>query len=201
MLDGLHVPEDLVHLDVYDPQMQGFVRDGDCGRGVLTTLLPVGGKSGMLLLNYDTEDTTLVLSRKPCSCGRTHMRIYNPQREAETAWISGTPVNRVDIESGVFQRPNMDYLTGEYESFIYSGDSPDETILRITVECGDPDKTDRKLIEDQLIDRFLKYTQSLAAGYHEGSLKIELRLAPPGGLELAVQKGRPKRLVDRRKTA
>jgi coenzyme F390 synthetase len=43
---GLHVPEDLVHLDVYDPQMKAFVPDGECGRGVLTTLLPVGGEGG-----------------------------------------------------------------------------------------------------------------------------------------------------------
>ena len=57
-LSGLHVPEDLVHLDVYNSHMQSFVPDGECGRGVLTTLLPVGGKCGTLLINYDTEDTT-----------------------------------------------------------------------------------------------------------------------------------------------
>ena len=100
---GLHVPEDLVHLDVYDPGMQSFVRDGECGRAVLTTLLPVGGKSGMLLVNYDTEDTTVVISRERCECGRTHMRIVNPAREAETVWVQGNSFNRVDIESAVFQ--------------------------------------------------------------------------------------------------
>src|SRR5512136_3019146 len=55
-LAGLHVPEDLVHLDIYDPEMKAFVHDGNCGRAVLTTLLPEGSKSGTLLLNYDTED-------------------------------------------------------------------------------------------------------------------------------------------------
>ncbi len=45
-LAGLHVPEDLVHLDVYDPRLKSFVKDGECGRSVLTTLLPVGGKTG-----------------------------------------------------------------------------------------------------------------------------------------------------------
>ena len=86
-VSGLHVPEDLVHLDMYDPQMMDFVSDGSAGRAVLTTLLPQGTKAGMLLLNYDTEDTTTVLSRSRCACGRTHMRIKNPQREAETVWI------------------------------------------------------------------------------------------------------------------
>ena len=196
---GLHVPEDLVHLDVYDPRMQGFVRDGECGRGILTTLLPVGGKSGMLLLNYDTEDTTLVISRERCACGRTHMRIYNPQREAETAWIFGNALNRVDIEAGVFQPENMEYLTGEHEAFIYDGESPDEAVLRISVECLDPDRCDRRLVEDKLIGRFLKYKPGLAGQYHDGNLKIFVNFTRPGELELYSLKGRPKRLVDRRK--
>ncbi len=198
-INGLHVPEDLVHLDVYDPQMEGFVKDGECGRGVLTTLLPVGGKGGMLLLNYDTEDTTLVISRERCGCGRTHMRIYNPQRDAETAWIFGNAMNRVDIEAGVFQPENMEYLTGEYEAFIYSGDSPHEVILRINVECLDLERCDRRLVEDTLIGRFLKYKPGLASQYHDGNLTIIISCTEPGGLELHTLKGRPKRLVDRRK--
>ena len=197
-LNGLHVPEDLVHLDVYDPRMQGIVNDGECGRGVLTTLLPVGGKSGMLLLNYDTEDTTLVISRERCGCGRTHMRIYNPQREAETAWIFGSSLNRIDIEAGVFQSENMEYLTGEYEAFIYEGETPDQVILRISVECLNPDRCDRRLVEDQLTGRFLKNKLGLADQYHDGNLKILLNFTGPGGLELHSLKGRPKRLVDRR---
>ena len=104
---GLHVPEDLVHLDVYDPQLENFVADGECGRIVLTTLLPPGAKTGNLLLNYDTDDTTVVVTREKCDCGRTHMRILNPQREAETVWVMGSPFNRVDVEQGVFQRDNM----------------------------------------------------------------------------------------------
>ena len=198
-LDGLHVPEDLVHLDVYDPQLGGFVKDGECGRGVLTTLLPVGGKGGMLLLNYDTEDTTLVISRERCRCGRTHMRIYNPQREAETAWIFDNAMNRVDVEAAVFQMENMEDLTGEYEAFIDDGDVPGEEVLRIRVECLDPDRCDRKGITDRVIDRFLKYKPGLALEYSEGKLKFVIMFAEPGGLEIFRQKGRPKRLIDRRK--
>jgi coenzyme F390 synthetase len=197
-LSGLHVPEDLVHLDVYDPQMQGFVRDGECGRAVLTTLLPVGGRSGMLLINYDTEDTTVVLSRERCRCGRTHMRIFNPQREAETAWIGGNAMNRVDIEAAVFQPENMEYLSGEYEAFISSGEAPGEVVLRISVECLDTGPCDQRLVEEHIIKHFLKQKPGLAARYHEGQLKIPVTVTGPGGLELFRQKGRAKRLVDRR---
>src|SRR5659263_650041 len=151
-ISGLHVPEDLVHLDIYDPLLKDFVRDGECGRIVLTTLLPVGGKCGMLLLNYDTEDTSVVITRERCACGRTHMKIQNPQRGSETFWVSETPFNRVDVERGVFQRENMEYLTGEYEAFIYGGDDEGETIMRVSVECLDKEKCDRNVVNMKKIE-------------------------------------------------
>lgn len=197
-LTGLHVPEDLVHLDIYDPRFQAFVKDGACGRGVLTTLLPVGGKCGMLLVNYDTEDTTVVLSRDTCGCGRTHMRISNPQREAETAWVSGKSMNRVDIEAAVFQPENMEYLTGDYEAFLYNGEVKTENVLRVSLECFDPDHADKKRIEDCFIERFLKYKPGLSQHYHNGTFRIILTFSRPGQLELHRTRGRPKRLVDRR---
>jgi phenylacetate-coenzyme A ligase PaaK-like adenylate-forming protein len=195
---GLHVPEDLVHLDVYDPRLKSFVRDGECGRSVLTTLLPVGGKTGMLLINYDTEDTTVVLSRNRCGCGRTHMRIINPQREAETVWVYANSLNRVDVEAAVFQHESMEYLTGEYEAFLYDGEESGEAVLRVSLECFDLDRCNKKLVEDQFIDRFFKNKPGLAHQYHDGNFPIIFNFTGPGGLELHKLKGRPKRLVDRR---
>jgi len=195
---GLHVPEDLVHMDIYDTQMKQFVRDGECGRIVLTTLLPVGAKCGMLLLNYDTEDTTLVLTRDRCACGRTHMRIYNPQREAETFWIRGTPLNRVDVERGVFQKENMEYLTGEYEAFLYSGEERDATVLRVSMESSDPASCNRDLVSENFRRSFFAMKPALRQQYDEGLFTIVFNFVPPKGLELASLPGRPKRLVDRR---
>ncbi len=195
--DGLHVPEDLVHLDVYDPALESFVPDGECGRAVLTTLLPVGGHAGTLLINYDTEDTTVVQTRETCPCGRTHMKILNPQREAETIWILGTPVNRVDIERGVFQRENMVYLTGEYEAFLYGGEEEEETTLRVSMECIDPASVPRDDIAEAFRKSFFRYKPVLARSIGEG-FSLIFSFTEPGGLELYRLKGRPKRLVDRR---
>jgi coenzyme F390 synthetase len=197
-LSGLHVPEDLVHLDIYDPALKNFVRDGECGRVVLTTLLPVGAKSGTLLLNYDTEDTTVVVTRERCVCGRTHMKIMNPQRESETFWVAETPFNRVDVERGVFQRENMEYLTGEYEAFLYGGDDEEETIMRVSVECLDRDKCDRKAVEENFIRAFFIYKPLLKEAYTDGIFKIIFNFAALRDLELHRIKGRPKRIVDRR---
>ncbi len=193
---GLHVPEDLVHLDVYDPAVNNFVEDGECGRIVLTTLLPPGGKTGTLLLNYDTEDTTAVVSRDQCPCGRTHLRIMLPEREAETVWVAGSPFNRVDVERGVFQRENMDYLTGEYGASLY-GDA-EETTLRVSMECLDTSACEKELVKENFLKSFLRYRPLLTEAHQDGSFNILFNFSEPGGLEFYRIKGRPKRLVDRR---
>ncbi|MFA4958060.1 MAG: coenzyme F390 synthetase [Candidatus Methanoperedens sp.] len=197
-LSGLHVPEDFVHLDIYDPGLKDFVKDGECGKMVLTTLLPVGAKSGTLLLNYDTDDTTVVVTRNRCACGRTHMKILNPQRESETFWVAETPFNRVDVERGVFQRENMEYLTGEYEAFLYGGDDEGQTIMRVSVECFDPQKCDRKLVEENFLKAFFKYKPRFSEAFYNGTFKIVFNFVGLSELELYRIKGRPKRMVDRR---
>ncbi|HUU76676.1 MAG TPA: coenzyme F390 synthetase, partial [Methanoregulaceae archaeon] len=156
-----------------------------------------GGHCGTLLLNYDTEDTTVVLTRQPCPCGRTHMKILNPQREAETVWILETPLNRVDIERGVFQRDNMDYLTGEYEAFVYQGENDDDILLRVSMECKDPELTDRNLVSENFLKSFLTNKPRLADSYGI-NFDIIFNFTTPGELELYRIKGRPRRLVDRR---
>ncbi len=195
---GLHVPEDLVHMDIYDNQMNDFVKDGECGRIVLTTLLPEGESCGTILINYDTEDTTVVTSRDICDCGRTHMKIFSPQREAETFWIQGTPLNRVDIERGVFQRENMEYLSGEYEAFLYSGGDEEKTVMRVSMEAKDPQSCETDLISETFLKSFFAVKPGLLQHYKEGTLSMKFNITPPGGLELSILPGRPKRLVDRR---
>jgi coenzyme F390 synthetase len=197
-LAGLHVPEDLVHLDIYDPEMKAFVYEGNCGRAVLTTLLPEGSKAGTLLLNYDTEDVTTVVSRLPCACGRTHMRIVNPRRESETIHMFGIPINRVDVEAGVFQYDNMQFLNGEYEAFISDGTSRNEIMMRVSMESTEVDPANRRLIEDRFVERLLKHRSELAQRYADHQFSIIIDFVGQGQLELHKLKGRPKRLVDHR---
>ncbi|MGZ4942141.1 MAG: coenzyme F390 synthetase [Halobacteriota archaeon] len=193
---GLHVPEDLVHLDLYNPSLDDFAAGDDCGRIVLTTLLSPGGKTGTLLLNYDTEDTTFVTSRDRCPCGRTHVRIMLPQREAETVWVAGSPFNRVDIEGSVFQRENMDYLTGEYEAFLY-GDA-EKTTLHVSMECLDTTTCEKELVTENFLKRFLRHQARLSEARLDGTFDIRFNFTEPGGLEFYRISGRAKRLVDRR---
>ena len=197
-ISGLHVPEDFVHLDVYDPNLESFVGDGECGRMVLSTLLSVGEKTGTLLLNYDTEDTTVILSRGKCACGRSHLKIHSPQREAETFWGLGSPFNRVDVERGVFQRENMEYVTGEYEGFLKDGNSEGQVVLGLNLECIEETYCDMRIVEENFLRGFFKFKPKLEKDYSEGKFKIELNFLGLKELEIFKSRGRPKRLVDNR---
>jgi len=190
----------LVHLDVYDPSVNDFVKDGECGRIILSTLLPEGEKSGTLLLNYDTEDSSMVLSRDRCVCGRTHMRIVNPQREKESFWITGSPFNRVDVEQGIFQRENMEYLTGEYEAFLYGNPLGEVATLSVNVECSDYEKCNSSVVKENFLRGFFKFKPQLRKAYLEDKLKIEINFLRQNELEIYKFKGRSKRVVDRRQS-
>ncbi|MDV2481121.1 coenzyme F390 synthetase [Methanoculleus sp. Wushi-C6] len=195
---GLHVPEDLVHFDLYDPRMERFAPDGESGRLVYTTLLEPGRRAGTLLINYDTEDTCRVVSRERCACGRTHMRIENPRREAETVLVAGVPLNRVDVEAAVFAPEHMASLNGEYEAFIYGGEEAGETVLRVSMETLDPAGADPREVEETFLAALFRSVPALAEAYEDGTLRVLCTLTPPGGLELHRVPGRPKRIVDRR---
>ncbi|TAJ45246.1 coenzyme F390 synthetase [Methanofollis fontis] len=193
---GLHCPEDLVHVDLYDPSLGRFVRDGEDGRLVLTTLIPPGGKTGTLLINYDTEDWSRVVDRGTCACGRTHMKIHPPWREAESVLLHGCSLNRMEIEGAVFQPEHMKSITGEYEAFIYGDEN--ETTVRVSMECTDPSGIDRTSIKNSFLNALFSERSDLQEIYEDGQIAIIFNFTPPGGLELASIRGRPKRLVDRR---
>jgi len=92
----------------------------------------------------------------------------------------------------------MEYLTGEYEAFLYGGDDEGGTIMRVSVECHDKDKCNRKAVEENFLRALFKHKPLLAEAYSNESLKIIFNFAGPKDLELFRIKGRPKRLVDRR---
>ena len=101
------------------------------------------------------------------------------------------------MERGVFQRENLEYLSGEYESFLTSAPGGG-TVLQVSVEVIDPAKVDREGIRDRFIRGFIGGNPHLRKEYDEGSLTLALRFAAIGSLGIFRLPGRPRRLVDRR---
>jgi phenylacetate-CoA ligase len=69
--DGIHVWEDHYLVEIVDPAGGAVRADGVEGELVVSTLT----REGLPLVRYRTHDVTRVLSREPCSCGRTSLRL------------------------------------------------------------------------------------------------------------------------------
>lgn len=69
--DGIHVWEDHYYCEIVDPATGAPRPDGREGELVLSTLT----REGLPLVRYRTGDLTRVVSRDPCACGRTHLRL------------------------------------------------------------------------------------------------------------------------------
>ena len=68
---GIHVWEDHYLCEIVDPATGAPRPDGGEGELVVSTLT----REGLPLIRYRTHDLTRVMSRAPCACGRTHVRL------------------------------------------------------------------------------------------------------------------------------
>jgi phenylacetate-CoA ligase len=69
--DGIHVWEDHYIAEILDPQTGLPVPEGTFGELVVTSLT----REALPVIRFQTGDLTRIVSRKTCTCGRTHLRI------------------------------------------------------------------------------------------------------------------------------
>ena len=92
---GMHINEDHFYAEVIDPKTGEVLPEGTKGELVFTSL----DKEGFPLLRYRTKDIC-ILSRKPCSCGRTHVKMTKPLgRSDDMMIIRGVNVFPSQIEA------------------------------------------------------------------------------------------------------
>ena len=92
---GMHINEDHFYVEIIDPDTGEVLPEGSVGELVFTAL----DKEAFPLLRYRTRDLC-VLSRKPCSCGRTHVRMAKPMgRSDDMLIIRGVNVFPSQIET------------------------------------------------------------------------------------------------------
>ncbi len=93
--DGMHICEDHFLAEIINPETGEPLPEGEKGELVFTCL----DKEAFPLLRYRTRDIC-VLTRKPCSCGRTHVRMAKPMgRSDDMMIIRGVNVFPSQIES------------------------------------------------------------------------------------------------------
>lgn len=92
---GMHVQEDHFIPEIINPDTGEVLPEGEVGELVFTCIT----KKAFPLLRYRTRDLCY-LTRKPCSCGRTHIRMHKPMgRSDDMMVVKGVNVWPSQIES------------------------------------------------------------------------------------------------------
>jgi len=92
---GMHINEDHFIAEIIDPETGEVLPEGAKGELVFTSIT----KEAFPLLRYRTRDIC-TLSRKPCSCGRTHVKMSKPMgRSDDMLIIRGVNVFPSQIET------------------------------------------------------------------------------------------------------
>ena len=97
---GMHINEDHFIAEIIDPDTGEVLPEGSKGELVFTAIT----KEAFPLLRYRTRDIC-VLSRKKCSCGRTHVKMSKPMgRSDDMLIIRGINVFPSQIETVLMQQ-------------------------------------------------------------------------------------------------
>ncbi|MGN0298014.1 MAG: phenylacetate--CoA ligase family protein [Lachnospiraceae bacterium] len=92
---GMHIQEDHFIPEIIDPKTGEVLPEGEVGELVFTCIT----KKAFPLLRYRTRDLCK-LTRKPCSCGRTHIRMVKPKgRSDDMMVVKGVNVWPSQIEA------------------------------------------------------------------------------------------------------
>jgi phenylacetate-CoA ligase len=174
---GMHVNEDHFLPEIVDVETGEPVDDGEDGVLFSTTLT----KKALPLIRYWTGDVTS-LSREPCTCGRTLVRMGGIVGRADDMLIiRGVSVYPTQIEAALLQLPE---LTPNYRIIVSRTGTLDEAEVEVEVAqelVGDADLRSRA-------ERALRETIGCS---------IAVALQPPGGVPRS-EGGKLQRVLDRR---
>src|SRR5262245_41251454 len=172
---GIHVWEDHYYVEVIDPGTGAALPDGREGELVVSTLT----REGLPLVRYRTRDLTRVLSRQPCACGRTALRLDRLRGRADDMVIfKGVNFYPRQVETILLRQPGFGH---EYQIVLDRADGAERLTILVEREPGHETVTAARASRE-LADLL--------------SLSPEIRVCAPGALERP--QGKAVRVVDRR---
>jgi phenylacetate-CoA ligase len=128
---GLHGWEDHFLFEVIDPESHVPVPEGQVGELVITTLT----KEALPMLRYRTRDITRV-TRAPCDCGRTHLRILRiTGRSDDMLIIRGVNVYPSQVEAVLI---GAAHIAPHYQLVVDRRGSLDHMTVEVEVRHGVP---------------------------------------------------------------
>ena len=177
---GMHINEDFFYPEIIDPETGEQLPDGEYGELVFTCI----GKEALPLLRYRTRDICK-LSHKPCSCGRTLVKMSKTRgRTDDMLIIRGINVFPSQVEH-VLLSLNME---PNYQIIVDRKNNLDT--MEVQVEMSDQMFSDKvRNLEDveHNIAAALQSTLNIAA---------KIRLVEPKSLPRS--EGKAKRVINKR---
>ena len=178
---GMHINEDHFYAEIIDPDTGEVLPDGSKGELVFTSL----DKEAFPLLRYRTRDIC-VLTRKKCSCGRTHVKMSKPMgRSDDMLIIRGVNVFPSQIETVLL---NEGY-TPNYQIVVDRVNNSDT--IDINVELA-PEQFSDKVSETQAKEKALEAAMRTMLG-----IGPKVHLVPPKSVVRS--EGKAVRVIDKRK--
>ena len=178
---GMHINEDHFYAEIIDPDTGEVLPEGEKGELVFTAL----DKEAFPLLRYRTRDIC-VLTRKKCSCGRTHVKMSKPMgRSDDMMIIRGVNVFPSQIEAVLLKEgypPNYQIIVDRVNN---------SDTLDVNVELP-PEQFSDKVSDIQNKEKSLEAAMRTMLG-----IGPKVHLMPPHSVERS--EGKAKRVIDKRK--
>lgn len=180
--NGLHINEDHFYPEIINPVTGEVLPEGEKGELVFTTLT----KEGMPMLRYRTRDLT-VLTRKPCSCGRTSVRMAKVLgRSDDMLIIRGVNVFPSQVESVLL---NLGEVSPHYQLIVEREDNLDK--LTVLVEVTE------NMFSDEV--RGLETLEQTIKDELAAVLGVTATVRLVGARTIERSEGKAKRVIDKRK--
>ena len=174
---GMHINEDHFIAEIIDPETGEVLPEGSKGELVFTSIT----KEAFPLLRYRTKDIC-VLTRKKCSCGRTHVKMSKPMgRSDDMLIVKGVNVFPSQIETVLLEQG----YPANYQIIVDRVNHSD------TVEMS-PDKFSDSLAEITEMEKKLVDALKSMLGIY-----AKVRLVAPKSITRS--EGKAVRVIDKRK--
>ncbi len=178
---GMHINEDHFYAEIIDPDTGEVLPEGSKGELVFTSL----DKEAFPLLRYRTRDIC-ILTRKKCSCGRTHVKMSKPLgRSDDMLIIRGVNVFPSQIETVLLNE----------------GYSPNYQITVDRVNNTDTLDVDVELLPKQFSDKMgeIQHMEKSLEDAMRAMLGIKPRIHLVAPKTVVRSEGKAVRVIDKRK--
>lgn len=178
---GMHINEDHFIAEIINPKTGEVLPEGEKGELVFTSIT----KEAFPLLRYRTKDLC-VLNRKPCSCGRTHIKMSKPMgRSDDMLIIRGVNVFPSQIETVLLNSG----MTPNYQIIVDRVNNSDT--FDINVEMS------QEMFSDNMAEVSRREKELVSA--LKGMLGIQAKVHLVAPKSITRSEGKAVRVIDKRK--